>query len=115
MRAMEREVFDRENVRLCPLLPATPRVLARRPEGEAEETLALLRGFADADFVLDFIEAARGCLRTGVSTGARLCARVTGVARAEAAAKTASVKMRHTFLNFIEVCGESRAFPVYAT
>jgi hypothetical protein len=40
---------------------------------------------------------------------------VTGVARAKAAAKTASVKMRHAFLNFMEVCGKSRASSVYAT
>jgi hypothetical protein len=110
MRAMEREAFDREIVRLFPLSPAALRVSARRPEGEAEEMLALLRSFADADFVLDFMEAVRDCLRGGTSAGARLCTRVTGVARAETAAKTASVKMRHTFLNFIEVCGELQSF-----
>jgi hypothetical protein len=110
MRAVEREAFDRDAVRPCALLPATLRVFARRPEGEAEEMPALLRGFADADFVLDFTEAARDCLRTGVRAGTRLCVRVTGVARAEATAKIASEKMMHTFLNFIEVCGESQSF-----
>jgi hypothetical protein len=110
IRAMEREAFDRDVVRLCPLLPATLCVLARRPEGEAEETPALLRGFADADFVLDFMEAARGCLRTGVRAGARLCARVAGVARAEAAARTANVMMKHTLRNFIEACGVFQSF-----
>ena len=93
---------------------AALRVVERRPAAEVAEVAAALRDFVEVDLEIDFAEAERDCLRTGASAGARLCARVTGVARAEAAAKTASVKMRHTFRNFIEVCGDSRAFSVYA-
>ena len=67
-----------------------------------------------------FVEAARGepalaeevwdCLRVGTNPGACLCVRVTGVACAEATAKVASVRTRHTFRMVMEVCGESQSF-----